>query len=261
MSLHFQHLRTDASQQPLVVLHGVFGSSDNWITVGRRLSERYEVFLLDLNNHGRSYHHDALSYAVMADDVRRFVDQQNLENVALLGHSMGGKVAMQLALTQPEALSHLIVVDIAPRAYPVHHDRILEGLRAIPLDTITQRNAAEAVLRDYVPEAPVRQFLLKNLYRNDSGQFAWRFNLSVLHRDVAQIGRAIPDDTVAEATPYKGPALFIKGAQSDYVRPDDEADIARWFLNSRVEAVADAGHWVHAEQPEALLALVTDFVG
>ncbi len=256
MSLHFQHLRTDTSQQPLIVLHGVFGSSDNWLTVGRRLSEHYEVFLLDLNNHGRSYHHDALSYEVMANDVRRFIDQQKLEDVALLGHSMGGKVAMQLALTHPTLLDHLIVVDIAPRAYPVHHDQILEGLRAIPLTEIEQRSEADAALRDYVPEAPIRQFLLKNLYRDESGQFAWRINLPVLHRDVEQIGQAITADTT-----YDGPTLFVKGAQSGYISAQDETDIVRLFPHSRVEAIADAGHWVHAEQPDALVALLTDFLG
>lgn len=254
MKLSFR--KTGESGTPLVILHGVFGSADNWLTVAKALAERYRVFTVDQRNHGRSPHSDEFDYEVMAADLHEFITDQGLENPVVIGHSMGGKTAMQFAMTYPAAWSKLVVVDIAPKFYPIHHDRILAGLNAIDLATLENRQQAEEILARYEDDPGTRQFLLKNLYRDTAtGRFGWRLNLDVLTRDIHLVGSELTGLRITTK-----PVLFLRGSESSYVLPEDERDIRRIFPNARVETIANAGHWVQADQPEAFVAAVTGFV-
>lgn len=249
--------QTGETGTPLVILHGVFGSADNWLTVAKMLGERYRVFTVDQRNHGRSPHSDEFDYETMAADLKEFIDAQGLENPVVIGHSMGGKTAMQFGMNYPAAWSKLVVVDIAPKFYPIHHDRILAGLNAIDLATLQNRQQAEEILTRYEDAPGTRQFLLKNLYRDPAtSRFAWRLNLDVLTRDIHLVGSELTGLRITTK-----PVLFLRGSESGYVLPDDERDIRRIFPNVRLETVAGAGHWVQADQPEAFVEAVMRFVG
>lgn len=256
MKLHYRTLgeHTSANQPSVIILHGVFGTSDNWQTFGKALAEDYRVFLVDLRNHGQSPHSDQFNYSVMADDLEEFVKQHALERPVVLGHSMGGKVAMFFAVRYPPLLRKLVVVDIAPKAYPVHHQQVLAGLGAVAINTIQSRKEAEEQMKPHVAEPGVRQFLLKNLQRTDNG-FAWKLNLPVIHDRIEAVGEAVPQ----EAT-FDQPSLFIRGANSDYIDNEDQALIERIFPAAQLVTIEGAGHWIHAERPEALLEEVTSFL-
>jgi len=246
--------------QPLVILHGLFGTLDNWHTLARRWAAEtgLRVVSVDLRNHGRSFHSPAHTYALMSQDVVELLDHLHLgPDTTLMGHSMGGKVAMRLALDHPERLARLIVVDIAPRCSNMEHqDDVLAGLRAVNLATIANRQEADAALAEHVHNLGTRQFLLKNLYRKEDNGFAWRINLEVLAASLPAVGEATTSET-----PFLKPALFIRGGKSDYITPDDKLHrIPALFPNSQVATVLDAGHWVHAEKPEEVFGLVRDFV-
>lgn len=255
MTLHYRILgENNTDRPPVIILHGVFGTSDNWQSFGKALSEFHPVFLIDQRNHGLSPHDDEFNYWVMADDLKEFVTQHALNQPIILGHSMGGKTAMFFAVRYPTLLSKLIVVDIAPRAYPVHHQSVLAGLGAVAIGDIQSRKEAEEQMKAYVPEAGVRQFLLKNLKRTDTG-FAWKLNLPVIRDNIEAIGADVPNEKV-----FSQPVLFIRGDQSDYIRDEDEIPIRSIFSAAQLVTIPDAGHWIHAEQPEALLKVVTDFI-
>ncbi len=242
--------------KPLVVLHGVFGLLDNWLTISKHIAEQgFILYLVDQRNHGRSPHEEPMDYPTFSKDLREFLDQQGLENPHLLGHSMGGKTVMQYAADYPGTFDKLIVVDIGPKAYPIHHTKILKGLNAIPIDEIQSRNDADEVLAEYEPILPVRQFLLKNLYRTDEGKFGWRFNLPVLTTSMSKIGIA----TKYEA-PVENETLFVRGEKSDYIKDEDWDGILEIFPNARLETIADAGHWIQAEQPQAFVKCIMDFL-
>ncbi len=241
---------------PLLILHGLFGSSDNWHNLARRFAEHFRVFTLDLRNHGNSPHADIMTYPVMAEDVREFMERQGLRETYLLGHSMGGKVAMMLALRYPERVSKLVVEDIAPRAYPPVHRDVLERLRSVPLDTLRHRREAEVYLERYISEPAVRQFLLKYLIRDpETGRFRWKFNLQAIEKNYERIAGW----PAIEGT-YDGPTLFVRGERSDYVREDDLPIIQRYFPYARLVTIEGAGHWVHVDAPEAFLEIVTNFL-
>ncbi len=242
--------------KPLIVLHGVFGLLDNWLSISKGISEHgYVLYLVDQRNHGRSPHEEPMDYATFSADLKEFIDQQNLENPHLLGHSMGGKTVMQYAADYPGTFDKLVVVDIGPKAYPIHHTKILEGLNAVPIDEITSRNEADEVLSAYEPILAVRQFLLKNLYRKEEGGFGWRFNLPVLTSSMKKIGVATSyDQSVNNET------LFIRGEKSDYIKDDDWEDILKIFPNATLETIAGAGHWVQAEQPKAFTECLVGFL-
>jgi esterase len=247
--------------RPLVILHGLFGTLDNWQTLARRWATEagLRVVSVDLRNHGRSFQSTEHSYRHMAQDVLElFAHLQLGPDTTLLGHSMGGKVAMRFALDHPGHLARLVVLDIAPRFSDMRHqDEILAGLHAVNLATITNRQEADAALAQYIHNVGTRQFLLKNLYRREDNSFAWRINLPVLSAELAAIGEA----TAAE-TPFLKPALFIRGGKSDYITPEDKLHgIPALFPNSEVATVVDAGHWVHAEKPEDVFGLVRAFAG
>ncbi|MFN4145517.1 MAG: alpha/beta fold hydrolase [Runella sp.] len=253
MNLFFRQIGTG---RPMVILHGLFGSSDNWLTISKTIAEAgFSVYLLDLRNHGRSPHTDEHSYPLMAQDVLAFFEQQNLEKPILVGHSMGGKVAMTLAMQQPDVLEKLVVVDIAPKNYPVHHTDIIAGLQAIPLATLQNRTEADQILAQHEPHPTVRQFLLKNLYRNDQNQFAWRINLPVLAANIEAIGEGFDTPQI-----IKTPTLFIRGKRSHYVQDEDLPTIEALFPNLKIDTIADAGHWVQAEQPEAFVESLMQFL-
>ena len=244
--------------RPLVILHGLFGTLDNWQTLARRWATEagLRVISADLRNHGRSFHSPEHTYAAMAQDVLALFDHLQLgPDTTLLGHSMGGKVAMHLALNHPERLARLVVVDIAPRFSDMgHQDDILAGLHAVDLAAITNRQQADTALAQYVGNLGTRQFLLKNLYRKEDNSFAWRINLEVLAAQLPAVGEA----TIGE--PFGKPTLFIRGGKSNYITPDDKLHgIPALFPNSEVATVVDAGHWVHAEKPEEVFGLVQAF--
>lgn len=250
----------DPTAPPLLILHGLFGTLDNWQTLARRWAEEAGLYVVstDLRNHGRSFHAPEHTYALMAQDVAQLLDHLALDpaRLTVLGHSMGGKVAMTLALTQPERLAQLLVVDIAPRFSNMEHqDDIVAGLQAVDLGGIQSRQQADAALGQHIRQPGVRQFLLKNLYRQEDNSFAWRINLPVLAAGLAAIG-----EEITHAQPFLKPTLFIRGGTSDYITPDDKLHgIPALFPNSQVATVPDAGHWVHAEKPEEVFGLVKNF--
>ena len=253
------HFLDQGQGRPLVILHGLFGTLDNWQTLARRWATEagLRVISVDLRNHGRSFHSPEHTYALMAQDVLALLDHLQLgADTTLMGHSMGGKVAMRLALDHPERLARLIVVDIAPRFSDMEHqDDILTGLRAVNLAAITNRQEADAALAQYVHDLGTRQFLLKNLYRTEDNSFAWRINLEVLAAEMAAVGEA-----TTSPHPFLKPTLFIRGGQSNYITTDDKLNgIPALFPNSEVATVVDAGHWVHAEKPEEIFEMVKAF--
>ncbi|SFC50903.1 Pimeloyl-ACP methyl ester carboxylesterase [Flexibacter flexilis DSM 6793] len=247
--------RTIGEGQPLVILHGLFGSGDNWLTISKVLSDRHQIFLVDQRNHGRSPHSDEWTYKAMADDLYAFLQEHNLQNPILIGHSMGGKTVMQFAITYPNVARKIVVVDIAPKLYPPHHQDVLAGLHAVDLANITSRNDAEAAMATAIKEADVRQFLLKNLYRNENGQFAWRVNLPLITQKIEEIGV-----TQTSPTPVQIPALFVRGALSKYIKDADLALIQNLFPNSELKTIEGAGHWVQAEKPAEFVQAVQPFL-
>lgn len=239
---------------PLVILHGLFGQSDNWTTLARAWSKHYQTIAVDQRNHGQSPHEEAFTYELMAEDLAETLDALKLESVNLLGHSLGGKTAMFFAQQHPQRISKLIVADIAPRAYATHHNEIIDALKALPLNELKERNLADAELAKGIPDFGTRQFLLKNLYRNDTGTFSWRFNLEAISTQITEVGKALPDGHV------NLPALFVRGSKSNYITDQDQAEISHQFSNATFATIPNAGHWLHAEQPEAFSRVVLDFL-
>jgi esterase len=251
MKLFYRELGTG---NPIVILHGLFGSSDNWLSIAKELATAHKVYLLDQRNHGQSPHTDKFDYSVMADDLKEFIEEHKIANPTILGHSMGGKTAMEFAVNNPKKWKKLIVVDIAPKAYSVHHDQILEGLNSLDLKTINSRNEADERLSKWVPEIGVRQFLLKNIARDSDG-FNWKINLPVISKNIEIIGEGL-SKRLSEGKP----TLFIRGKNSHYIMDSDFDLIEQYFPSAKIETVENAGHWVHAEQPEKFLDIVNQFL-
>ncbi|MCB0601653.1 MAG: alpha/beta fold hydrolase [Saprospiraceae bacterium] len=237
----------------IVILHGLFGSLDNWHTFARRLSSTYQVIAVDLRNHGRSPHTGTFNMTAMRDDLLRLWDELSLEQAVLMGHSLGGKVAMAFATAYEDRLSALVVLDISPRSYPRGHDVYFDAMLSMPLN-LESRQEADQWLSKTVKSMPIRQFLMKNLERTETG-YSWKFNLNVLYDQYdAVIG------PVEILQPLSVPALFVRGAKSTYISDDDLALIRETFLNVDIVTIGNAGHWVHAEAPDALLAALTAFL-
>ncbi len=242
--------------KPFVILHGFLGMGDNWKTLARQFSELgYELHLVDQRNHGRSFHANEFDYDLMADDLKAYCRHHNLTDIVLLGHSMGGKTAMLFATQNPELVNRLLVADISPRYYPIHHDAILEGLSSLNFSEIKSRGQADKALFNYVTDMGTRMFLLKNLYWVEKGQLGLRINLPVLKDQVAEVGEALP----VHAT-FNKPTLFLKGDKSEYIGPTDERIIHRHFTNAEIETISNAGHWLHAENPKEFYQAVTEFL-
>jgi len=231
---------------PLLILHGFLGMADNWKTLGSKYSENgFEVHLLDLRNHGRSFHSMEFSYDLMVEDVLQYITSNNLNKINILGHSMGGKVAMLFAVSHPETVERLVVADIAPKFYPPHHHDIIKGLNALDFSTITSRSQADEELAKHISNLGIRQFLLKNLYWKTKERLDLRFNLEVLSNAQEEIGEPLPS-----TSSFDGKTLFLRGSKSEYIHPDDQTEIHRYFPNANIETVVNAGHWLHAENPE-----------
>ncbi|MEM9982710.1 MAG: alpha/beta fold hydrolase [Bacteroidota bacterium] len=251
MELHYQQL---GKGTPIIILHGLFGSSDNWSSIGKELATSYQVFLVDQRNHGKSPHHEQWDYEVMSEDLKTFIEQHTIASPVILGHSMGGKTAMWFACKHPQLLSKLIVADMGVRAYAPHHQTILKGLNAVAIDQLQSRKEADEQLGQYIPDFTTRAFLLKNLYR-DNGQFAWRINLPIITNNILNIMEGLPSTYT-----FSGETLFVRGGQSDYVQEEDIPTIKTHFPEATTTTIAEAGHWLHAEQPKAFLETITDFI-
>ena len=252
MQLHFKQL---GHGEPLVLLHGLFGSGDNWFGVAPKLAEKFHVLAPDLRNHGHSPHHAEMDYPLMAADVEKFFAAQKIESAHVIGHSMGGKVAMQLALDFPARVKKLVVVDMAPRAYARAHDKIFAALLALDLKLFQARAEIEDALAPEIPSLNLRRFLLKNLGRDECGGFVWKMNLRGVAENYSHLGKVL-----GAGKPFAGSALFIRGGKSDYINAADEVDIRQQFPAVQIQTIAKANHWVHADAPEEFIRLVLDFL-
>ena len=243
--------------KPLLILHGLFGSSRNWNAVAKELAADYRVITVDLRNHGDSGHDPDMTYPAMVVDLVQLLDELALPDAVMLGHSMGGKAAMGFALSHPDRTAGLIVVDIAPVSYPPGHMPLIRAMQSLPLSEIASRGDAETHLQAAgVDEPLIRQFLLQNLAR-DGGGYRWRLNLEALRRHLADLA-SFPDDWPHSS--YAGPACFLAGERSDYILPRHHGEIIRLFPEAVIETVESAGHWVHADRPEAVIAAVRTFM-
>ena len=242
------------SDKPLLILHGLLGSSDNWITVARELAEFYTVFSLDLRNHGRSFHSGHFDYLAMADDVKTFIEQQSMGKVSLIGHSMGGKTAMQFAYLYPEHVHKLVVVDIAPKAYPPHNLNAVDALISLDLATISRLSQADEQLQSAIPDISERLSHLKNLKRAPDGTYRWQVNLETIRNNYPFISDAVDGGS------YTKPCLFLRGVNSDYIQDADWDDILECFPLARLVTIPRAGHWIHIQARPLFIRKVLDYL-
>jgi len=243
------------SLPPLIILHGLLGSSDNWHSIGKIFGKHYRTFVLDARNHGRSPHSDVFNYHAMSEDVVEFMQQRNISSASLLGHSMGGKTAALVSLLHPELIDKLIVVDIAPRSYQAHHDQVFDAITSLDLTKFEYRKDIDEALSKKIQDVPLRQFLLKNLLRDDSGMFHWKMNLEVIEKNYAQINEELPRDHQ-----FDKPTLIIRGENSEYIQEKDLPAINQLFPDAELATVKNAGHWVHVDAPEEFADTVLNFL-
>lgn len=244
--------------EPLLILHGLFGSLSNWAWHSRKLAAHFTVYGIDLRNHGGSPHDDAMSYSLMAQDIVDFMDDQGIESAHVLGHSMGGKVAMQLAMDHPGRIRRLVIADIAPVPYGGErgeHDEIFDGMCALDVDALSSRTDADKQLAGWVEDEVVRQFLLSNLVRDDDGRYSWRINLPALRDSYP----ALRDKPAGDGV-FDREVLFIRGDLSDYINESHREQTLRHFPRASIKTLLQAGHWLHAEKPETFNRLVLDFL-
>ncbi|MEM9649507.1 MAG: alpha/beta fold hydrolase [Bacteroidota bacterium] len=240
------HSKIIGEGKPLFILHGFLGMSDNWKTLGNQYAQLgFQVHLIDQRNHGKSFHSHQFDYDTMASDVLNYMEHWQISQAAIIGHSMGGKTAMQLASSQPQHIEKLLVADIAPKYYPPHHQYIVDALGHLDFDQISSRKEADEVLAQHLSEFGIRQFLLKNLHWVEAGKLGLRFNFEVLRERMEEIG-----DSIDATAIYSGPSLFLRGDRSEYILPNDYSGIKRHFPNATIETVDNAGHWLHAENPK-----------
>lgn len=253
--------------KPLIVMHGLYGSSDNWVSIARDLMDDYTVYLLDMRNHGLSPHTTELNYTLMTDDLLEFMNDRGLYSSIIMGHSMGGKVAMSFASLYPEKVQKLIVVDISPRGYSSldgdkqfdEHTTILGALRDISLNTLASRKEADELIKDKITSEGVRMFLLKNLVRTKENTFYWRMNLPVLMESLPNIIVGLESE-FDDLSLFENPVLFVKGGNSYYIQEKDILMINELFKQVRVEIIEGASHWVHAEKKEEFIRIVRQFL-
>jgi esterase len=246
MKLHFRKI---GDGTPLIILHGLFGSSDNWQTLGKKFSERdLAVYLVDQRNHGHSPHAEIFSYRHMAEDINELMNDEKINSAFMIGHSMGGKTAMDLAMHHPEKISKLIVVDMSPKKYPVQNQDVANALLSINLDEIKSRKEVEILLTQKISDKGTVQFLLKNLFWKENNVLAWRFNLQVISDNLEKMS-----DEIDFIKPFEKPTLFIRGSTSNYISNDDEPLIKKYFPNAEIKTAPQSGHWVHADNPEWFL--------
>ena len=262
MKLNFKKLGTGS---PLVILHGLYGMSDNWLSIGKQLSEYFQVYLVDQRNHGNSPHAASQTYNDMAEDLLEFLNDNSIERATLLGHSMGGKTVMHFALKYPERVTRLIVADIAPKSYSSAHSEapqaqlhlnIINGMLSVDFSKVKTRNDIANQLKDYVPDKRVIQFLLKNLKKDANNRFSWKLNVEALRDNLPHILKGI--ETGSSKADF--PVLFLKGENSKYITENDYEQIRSIFPFAEIVTIFDAGHWLHAEQPEAFLNAIKEFI-
>lgn len=240
------HSKIEGRGRPLFILHGFLGMLDNWKTLGGQYAESgFEVHLIDQRNHGQSFWSDDFNYDLLADDLERYMKHHDLQKAIILGHSMGGKTAMQFACDRPERTEKLLVADIGPKYYPPHHQPIIDGLNALSPEAFTSRGKADTQLKKYISDLGTRQFLLKNLYWIEKGKLAFRFNLEVLNEKIEEVG-----ENISVSDTYDGPTLFLRGDRSEYIVPSDLSEFKKHFPQAVMETIDKAGHWLHAENPE-----------
>ena len=250
------HSRIIGHGQPLLILHGFLGMSDNWKTLGNQFAENgFQVHLIDQRNHGKSFHSDDFDYEILSQDVLYYMNHHQIDSAKIIGHSMGGKTAMQFAISHPNRIQQLIVADISPKFYPPHHQYIIDALTQLDFETIQSRKEADEVLSQHLSDFGIRQFLLKNLYWVEQGKLGLRFNLDVLKNKMEEIGESVPATSV-----YDGPTLFLRGDRSEYIQPNDYPEIQKHFPNSQIETVEKAGHWLHAENPKQFFEKALNFL-
>ena len=240
---------------PLIILHGLFGNQGNWGQHAKILANTFAVYGLDHRNHGRSEWENETTYQTMAEDVSETMRTLTIESTHLIGHSMGGKTAMQLALTKPELVKKLVVVDIAPVKYKSHHEAVFAGLEMLNLDLIEGMQDAEEILIEYVEEKAVRDFLLANLRKDEEGNISWRMNLNAIIEGYGELQEGLSSEQ-----PFEGDVLFIKGQTSDYILKKHEKQMFKLFPNAQVEEIKDAGHWLHTQQPEFFQSMIYKFL-
>jgi len=252
MNLHF---RKYGEGQALIILHGLFGQSDNWNTIAKKLAENnLSVYTVDLRNHGLSPHSDEMNYPLMAEDVKSLMDTEHIQSPILMGHSMGGKVSMWVDYLFPNLLKKLIVVDIAPKAYLPGHTDVFNALNAVDFNVIKTRKEAETVLKKHLTNEAVVQFLLKNIYWETSEKLNWRFNLKSIQTHYEEVLKPLPT--------YSSPTntLFIRGEKSPYITNEDWKEIIKIYPNAHLVTIPNAGHWVHAEQPVLFIDTILNFL-
>jgi len=238
--------KIEGEGKPLLIIHGYLGMSDNWKTLATQfVSEGFQTHALDLRNHGRSFHSEEFTYEVMVQDILDYCQENNLEKVSIIGHSMGGKLAMFFATKYPEMIDKLIIADIGPKYYRPHHQDIMEGLNAVDFSKKPERSDVEELLKPHIPDFGTRQFLMKSLYWVEPGQLAWRFNLPVFNANIDNIGEALPENAT-----FEKPTLFLRGEKSNYIKDEDFDMIRKHFPNSEIKTIANSGHWLHAENPK-----------
>lgn len=240
----------------LLILHGLFGQSDNFATLAKQFAEFYTVHAIDLRNHGRSFHSDDMSFEAMSDDILNYLNHHQIEECYLLGHSLGGRSVIEFSYKHPEKIEKLIVADMAPKAYPPHHQGIIKALNSVDFEQIGKRSDVEEVLKQYIPDLGTRQFLLKNVYHAENGQYAFRFNLKTLTDSYNEmVGGNLTEGV------FDKPTLFLRGEKSDYILDSDFELIQKHFPNSEIKTIPNSGHWVHAENPKAFFDFVVEFLG
>lgn len=263
------HTRILGHGPDLIILHGLYGSGDNWLTTGRQLAEHYRVHLPDQRNHGNSPHDARQSYQEMVSDIIGYMADHHVVSPILLGHSMGGKTAMWLSILHPEALSKLIVVDISPVGYARmtipsrvidHHLNIINAMRTVDLASLKTRKDIDRELSVYIPDDRIRQFLTKSIHRNKDGSYQWKINVEALGNSLPEIMQGIDIEKYAPLVNADMPVLFIKGELSDYIPEEDIPEIKKLYPKASVETMFDSGHWIHAEKPEAFLSVVNQFL-
>ncbi|MBW6489985.1 MAG: alpha/beta fold hydrolase [Lentimicrobium sp.] len=255
MKLFYRHF---GEGQPLIILHGLFGVSDNWVTIGKKLAEKFSVFIPDQRNHGKSPHSVTFNYFALSDDLHEFIKEHKLEKIILIGHSMGGKVAMTFALEHPELVEKLVVVDISPRKYPGRnvHFEMISAMMAVDFDKVESRNDVERQLIESIPNKRIRMFVMKNLYRKTRQNFDWQINLEAISANLDFVFEGVESSDV-----YEGQTLFIRGGRSDYIEDIDLPVIRKLFPASEVLTIEKASHWVHADSPTELCRLFSNFLG
>ncbi len=229
----------------LIILHGLFGSGDNWTTLAKKFAEDFQVIVVDLRNHGHSPHISGMSYTDMAFDVVSLMGHLNVDSAYVIGHSMGGKVAMNMAIQFPSRVSKLLVADIGPKFYPIQHQPIIDALLSVDFEFVKSRTEVEEMLTDAIPDLGTRQFLLKGLYWQESEKLGWRFNLKEIAQHIDEVGKALKKDST-----YTGETLFLRGANSDYILNSDLQAIRLHFPKANLQTISNSGHWLHAENPE-----------